>query len=702
MHREKHGALQRTLAACVAGLLLTAAAGMAAAKGGSDVDGKRIANVDQEPANWLSHGRGYSEQRFSPLAKINDGNASKLGLAWSLDLNNDRGLEATPIVVDGVLYATLSWSRVFAADAKSGKMLWEFDPGVFKGKSRHACCDVVNRGVAIWKNKVFVGTIDGRLIALDAKSGKQVWSVQTTDNSLPYTITGAPRVVNGKVIIGNGGAELGVRGYITAYDAESGKQAWRFYTVPGDPSKPQESPELTHALSTWNGEWWKFGGGGTAWNAMAYDPKLNLLYVGTGNGSPWNREARSPGGGDNLYLSSIIAINPDNGRMAWYYQTTPGDSWDFTATQDIILADVELKGQKRKVLMQAPKNGFFYVIDRASGELLSAEKFGKVTWAEKVDLNTGRPVEVKGSRYETAPSIQWPGPFGAHNWQPMSYSPKTGLAYIPYHELPFAYFNGAKDFKYRPGSWNLAAGEENFQAFPREVASGALVAWDPVNQKEAWRVPYPFHWNGGTLATGGNLVFQGTADGRFVAYTADKGQKLWEFKAQTGVMAGPVSYAVGGEQYVAVMAGWGGAAGLIGGEATLAPGVRNISRLLVFKLGGKAALPPIPEKKIDYSRTPQPVSAPAELVAKGNKLYHMNCATCHGVGVVSGGMIPDLRFSSDAIRAVFGDVVRKGTHAARGMPNLSDAIAAEDIDALKAYIMNMEYDTWQKKNAPKK
>ncbi|HEY0846043.1 MAG TPA: PQQ-dependent dehydrogenase, methanol/ethanol family [Noviherbaspirillum sp.] len=656
-----------------------------------DVDAKRIFASHQDGANWLSHGRTYSEQRYSPLTGINDGNVGRLGLVWAMDLDNDRGLEATPIVVDGIMYATLAWSRVFAVDAATGKKLWEFDPQVPKAKGQHACCDVVNRGVAVWKGKVYVGTIDGRLIALDAVNGKQLWSTQTTDNRQAYTITGAPRVVKDKVIIGNGGAELGVRGYFSAYDVNSGKMLWRFYVVPGDPSRPQESVELAKALGSWNGEWWKYGGGGTVWNAMAYDPELNLLYVGTGNGSPWNRQVRSPGGGDNLYLSSILAVNPDTGRLAWHYQTTPGDTWDFTATQDIVLADMEIDGKKRKVLMQAPKNGFFYVLDRATGKLLSAEKFGKVTWAERIDLATGRPVEAPGARYEEKPSVQWPGPFGAHNWQPMSFSPKTGLVYIPYQELPFVYSNGAKDFRYRPGTWNLGAGEENFTAFPREVASGALVAWDPVKQKEAWKAPHAFHWNGGTMATAGNLVFQGTADGRFLAFAADTGKQLWEFAAQTGVMAGPVTYQAGRDQYVAVMAGWGGAAGLIGGEATLAPGVRNISRLLVFKLDGKATLPPIPVLRDTYTRVPQPVKASPEVIAHGSKVFHTTCSMCHGVGAVSGGMIPDLRRSSDATRNAFEEIVMKGALHARGMASFGDVITSDDLEAIKAYVMDKEY-----------
>ncbi|AKJ30259.1 PQQ-dependent dehydrogenase, methanol/ethanol family [Caldimonas brevitalea] len=691
--------LSRTAAAalCAALALLP---GAHAAPAAGRVDAARIASSERDGANWLSHGRTYAEQRYSPLQSVHDRNVDRLGLAWWIDLDNDRGLEATPIVVDGVLYATLAWSRVIAVDARSGKTLWQYDPGVHKAKGRHACCDSVNRGVAVWKGLVYVGTLDGRLIALDAASGKPVWSTQTTDNSKPYTITGAPRVVAGKVIIGNGGAELGVRGYFSAYDARDGKLLWRVYTVPGNPAEPQESPELQKALATWNGEWWKYGGGGTVWNAMAYDPELKLLYVGTGNGSPWNREIRSPGGGDNLYLSSILAIDPDTGRLVWHYQTTPGDSWDYTATQDLVLADLMLDGVRRKVIMQAPKNGFFYVLDRATGELLSAEKFGKVTWAERVDKATGRPVETAKTRYTQEPSVQWPGPFGAHNWQPMSFSPKTGLVYIPYQELPFVYINGKRDFRYRNGAWNVGAGEEQFTAFPREVASGALIAWDPVRQRAAWKAPYAFHWNGGTMATAGNLVFQGTADGRFVAYAADDGRKLWEFGAQTGVMAGPVSYAVGGEQYVAVMAGWGGSAALIGGEATVATGVRNVSRLLVFKLGGKAVLPPLPPRPDQVARMPQPVTASAETVARGSRLYHTTCAMCHGVGAVSGGVIPDLRRSSDATRAAFPEIVLKGALQARGMPAFDDLLDADGLAAIKAYVMAREYEDHRRSAAP--
>jgi quinohemoprotein ethanol dehydrogenase len=649
------------------------------------VDGAAIEALAQGGGEWLNYGRGYSEQRFSPLTQINADSVKDLGLSWSIDLDNTRGLQATPLFHDGVLYTTLSWSRVMAVDARTGKQLWFYDPEVKKIIGEKACCGVNNRGVALWKGKVFFGTLDGRLIALDASTGKPVWSQQTTDNSRPYTITGAPRVVKGKVLIGNGGAEMGVRGYLSAYDVDTGEMAWRFYTVPGDPSKPFENPELEAAAKTWNGDkYWEYGGGGTAWDAMAYDPELDLLYVGTGNGSPWNREVRSPGGGDNLYLSSILALKPDTGRLVWHYQVTPGDTWDFTATQHLMLAELPMGDATRKVIMQAPKNGFFYVLDRETGELLSAEAFGKVTWASGVDLKTGRPIEVEGARYEEKPSVQWPGPLGAHNWQPMSYSPQTGLVYLPYQELPGIYRNEGEAFVFRARGFNTASGLEDIVDLPAEMGSGALLAWDPVAQKEVWRAPRPVYWNGGTLATAGNLVFQGTATGQFEAYTADKGEKRWSFDAQTGVIAAPMTYELDGEQYVALMAGWGGAGALLGGGAAAAANTTNISRLLVFKLGGTASLPPKPAP-VAMTAPPAPEVDEATL-ALGQKHYQANCALCHGVGAVGSGLLPDLRGLPPGMNPAFMAIVRDGVLEPLGMPCFAELLSEDDVKALKAFI----------------
>ncbi|HEY3393346.1 MAG TPA: PQQ-dependent dehydrogenase, methanol/ethanol family, partial [Lacipirellulaceae bacterium] len=416
--------------------------------GAAAVNAERL-TANNEPGSWLAAARGYDEQRFSPLDQINESNLKELGLAWYADMDTERGQESTPIVVDGVMYLTTAWSMVKAFDIRTGQKLWEFDPGVAKSKAADACCDVVNRGVAAWNGKIYLGALDGRLIALDSRTGKQVWSVQTTDTSLPYTITGTPRIVNGKVIIGNGGAEYRVRGYVGAYDADTGQQLWRWWTVPGDPSKPYEQPELAAAAKTWNGDaYWKIGGGGTVWDGMAYDPELDTLYIGTGNGNPWNQAVRSPGGGDNLYLSSIVALDPNTGQYKWHYQTTPGDTWDYTATQPLMIADLNYPEGKRRVVMQAPKNGFFYVLDAKNGKLLSAEKFAPLTWATHVDMATGRPVEVPAARYDKTgkPAIVSPGALGMHNWHPMALHPKTGLVYIPV-QIAAAPYAAPKQFK---------------------------------------------------------------------------------------------------------------------------------------------------------------------------------------------------------------------------------------------------------------
>src|SRR5271154_1250007 len=410
----------------------------------ADVDAARLLDADRDSGNWMTHGRTYTEQRFSPLKQINDGNVSQLGFAWHYDLDTHRGQEATPIVVDGVMYFTSAWSKAFALNAATGALLWEYDPKVPPEWDVNACCDVVNRGVAVWRGKVFFGTLDGRLVALDAASGKQIWEIQTTDRSMRYTITGAPRVVKGLVIIGNGGAEMSVRGYVSAYDADSGKLVWRFYTVPGDPSKPFENPILSKAAKTWTGEWWKHGGGGTVWDSIVYDPELNLLYIGAGNGAPWNSRIRSPGGGDNLFTCSIVALRPETGEYVWHYQENPDEAWDYDSDEQMILADLTISGQPRRVLMHAPKNGIFYVLDRATGALISAAPYTHITWASGVDMKTGRPIETALARYPGHQTeLVFPGPLGAHSWQPMSYSPVTGLVYIPIQDVGFPYKSDA-------------------------------------------------------------------------------------------------------------------------------------------------------------------------------------------------------------------------------------------------------------------
>ncbi|MGH8175726.1 MAG: PQQ-dependent dehydrogenase, methanol/ethanol family [Steroidobacter sp.] len=667
------------------------------------VNAARIINADADPANWLTHGRTYSEQRFSPLAAITSDNVEDLKLAWSLDLDTHRGQEATPLIIDGVMYSTSAWSKVQAIDAATGELLWQYDPRVPGETGVKACCDTVNRGVAAYDGRLYLGTLDGRLVALDAASGAEIWSVVTVDQSQAYTITGAPRVIKGKVVIGNGGAEFGVRGYVSAYDADTGKMAWRFYTVPGDPSRPFEAPILEEAAKTWSGEWWKLGGGGTVWDSMAYDPDLDLLYIGTGNGSPWNQQHRSPTGGDNLFISSIVALKPDTGQYVWHYQTTPGETWDFTSTQHIVLADLQIDGQKRQVLMQAPKNGFFYVIDRTDGQLVSAEPFVAINWASEVDLKTGRPVENPTARFKDPrqPFLAMPGPYGAHNWHPMSFSPQTGLVYIPAQEPGFAYLHDSK-YKARPIGFNLGIDSvavmmpEDRQVREAALATirGYLKAWDPVMQKEKWSVEHSGAWNGGILSTAGNLVFQGNVGGEFVAYDAADGTKLWSFPAQTGIVAAPVTYSVGGEQYVAVVAGWGGTYAISGGYASRKGGPAvNRSRVLAFRIGGMAILPePTPETA---PAEPPALVGDSELVARGQVAFHTFCSTCHGDSAVGGGVIPDLRWSplnrtAEAWRSVVIDGARKDA----GMVSFAPVMDAAEAEAIRAYAIKRANESY--------
>ncbi len=639
--------------------------------------------------NWLLHGLNYEESRFSPLTQINRENIDQLGLSWSLDLGVKRGIEATPIVKDGMMYFTGPWSIVYAIDLRTHKMKWKFDPEVPKSYGEKGCCDVVNRGVAIYQDKIYLGTFDGRLIALDAKSGQKIWETLTVDQSKPYTITGAPRVVNGKVIIGNGGAEFGVRGYFSAYDAITGKQLWRFYTVPGNPSEPFENEAMKSAVNTWKGEWWKYGGGGTVWDAMAFDPELNMLYVGTGNGSPWDRNKRSPEGGDNLYLSSILAINPDTGELIWYYQTTPGDSWDFTATQHMILANLEIDGIQKKVLMQAPKNGFFYVLDRTNGELLSAEKITYVNWAERVDTATGKPIETKWARYDKANVDVAPNYNGAHNWQPMAYNSNLNLVFIPARET-FSNYGQDSTWVYNKtgfgtgNGWNLAIGKlESNPTIHDEKArnNGKLMAWDPIKQKEVWSVIQDNIWNGGLLATSSNLVFQGTADGHLIAYDAINGRLIWDVELYTGIMAPPVTYLVDGIQYLTVIAGWGGGYGMKNKHTeVLLPGT-----VYTFQIGGTEPLPKQPEvtpKKLAISKNP----LNDETVKKGGNIFNTYCGTCHVIAENGGGVAPDLGYSLFVGTQTFKEVVLNGALLVNGMPNFSNRLSEEDVSSIEQFI----------------
>ena len=667
------------------------------------IDDKRIIEAEGEPENWIAHGRTYEEQRFSPLTKINKESVSDLGLAWYKDMGTNRALEATPIVVDGIMFFTSTWSRVYAVEAKTGETLWSFDPEVPGEWARKACCDIVNRGVAVYQGKVFFASLDGRLFSLNAETGEKIWEVDTiTDRTRAYTITGAPRVAKGKVYIGNGGAEYGVRGYVTAYDTETGEQVWRFFTVPGDPSLGFEDPAMEMAAKTWKGtNWWEFGGGGTVWNSIVYDPDFNNIYLGVGNGSPWTREIRSPGGGDNLFLASIVAVDADTGKYKWHYQTTPEDNWDYTAVQDMALADMEIDGEKKKVLLQAPKNGFFYVIDRSNGKVLRAHPFAAVTWATHVDLETGRPVENPEVDYSENGSFVLPGPLGAHNWQAMSVDLDAGLVYIPAQENAFFYaidenYKKTGIYKRNPGRWNMGIEMSslaqnvlsNLESMPEP--GGFLKAFDPLTGETKWSVPIPHYWNGGVLGTAGGLVFQGDALGMFSAYDKETGERLWEFNTYTSMLAPPISFEIDGEQYVSILTGSGGG-DLFGGEplppieiqASLT--YNNFGRLLVFKLGGQKELP-IPD--VRDKTIPEQVLADAsnDQIRNGESNYNQYCAVCHGFVVKSAGGLPDLRKMTTGTHDLFNKIVLEGILGSNGMAGFADVLSEDDVDNIHHYV----------------
>ncbi|MDP2141707.1 MAG: PQQ-dependent dehydrogenase, methanol/ethanol family [Gammaproteobacteria bacterium] len=668
---------------------------------GAAVNTERLVAFDSEPGNWMSVGRDYGEQRYSPLEQINVNNVGQLSLTWYADIDTSRGQEATPVVVDGAMYVSTAWSHVKAYDVRDGTLLWAFDPGVDPAKGVDACCDVVNRGVAVWEGIVFVGTIDGRLIALDSQTGEQVWSVVTIDETKPYTITGAPRIVKGKVIIGNAGAEYGVRGYVTAYDAATGEQAWRYYTVPGNPADGFEQPELEMAAQTWNGEWWTLGGGGTVWDAMAYDADLNLLYIGVGNGSPWNQSLRSPGGGDNLFLTSIMALNPDDGTYRWHYQTTPGETWDYTATQHIMVADLMIDGQQRRVVMQAPKNGFFYVLDAATGQLISAEKFVPVNWASHIDLETDRPVEIPEARYDETgvPMIVYPGPQGGHNWHPMSFSQRTNLVYLPAREQHRGYVADPVLITTDRG-WNIGLDSSAGAALVEAAGDNApqtqayLLAWDPVNQREVWRSPRLVpNEAAGVLSTAGGLVFQGNASGEFNAYKDDNGELLWSAMTQAMIVAAPITFTVDGVQHVAVLAGGRSlpttGAGAIGSTTRAST---NNSRMLVFKIGGNAQLPDELPQEVSAAGelNPPPMIGDSETIAHGEQVYGRLCSVCHGASGISDsvGTFPDLRYSARLASAeAWHSVVIGGELVAGGMVSFAGALETADPEAIRAYII---------------
>jgi quinohemoprotein ethanol dehydrogenase len=664
------------------------ATGAVAAAATNVVEDGALAN-EADGRNWAAYGRTFSESHYSPLTEINRDTVSRLNLAWTLDLDITNSL-STPLAVDGVLYVAAGYSLVHAVDAKTGKLLWRYDPEVAKVAGRKLRTGWGVHGLAYWKGRVFVGTHDGRLIALDAKKGTLAWSAQTVDPNDGSFVSGPPRVFNDKVVIGFDGGDFGpVRGCVTAYDTNTGKQLWRWWTVPGDPSKGFENEAMKAAAKTWTGEWWKHGGGGAVWNAMTYDPELNRVYIGTGGGGPWNWKIRSPGGGDNLYLSSVVALNADTGEYVWHHQTTPGDSWGYDSATDMTLATLTIGGAPRKVILHAAKNGFFYVIDRGDGRLISAEKLGKVTWAEKVDLATGRPVLAPGARYENGPVSLWPGVHGAHNLYPQSFSPRTGLVYVPTIEMP-AQFGGDVD----TGNWHPLPSSVQFTGFPTadgdvpaDTAKSYLVAWDPVRQRANWQQPTPGPHNGGTLATAGDLVFQGQADGYVMGYDASTGRRLWQFYAATAVLGAPITYVAGGKQQLTILAGpMHDAAGALGSSAARFGWDPRLHprRLLTFVLDGKAKLPPTPPPTFATPLDGTEMEVDKALMGEGIQQWS-RCQLCHGPGAVAGGTAPDLRASQVPLNAAaFASAVRTGIEA-RGMPAFAE-LTDRELEALRHYI----------------
>ena len=674
-------------------------------RGFAAVDTARI-STESAGNEWLTYGGTYDEQRHSKLTDINKENVGQLGVAWTYDLATNRGVESTPIVVDGTMYVTSAWSVVYALDAKTGEEKWVYDPQADRAVGVKACCDVVNRGVAVYDGKVYVGVIDGRLEALNAETGEVIWSKVTVDQDKPYTITGAPRVVNGKVLIGNGGAELGVRGYLSAYDTSSGDLVWRFYTVP-NPTKQPDGAASDDAFVqignvTWGdeGAWTTDGGGGTVWDSIVYDEVNNQIIFGVGNGSPWNRNFRDPSGGDNLFLSSIVAVDVETGKYKWHFQTTPGDNWDYTATQTIILADLPLGegGAPRRVAMQAPKNGFFYVLDAATGEFLSGDAYVPMNWATGLDEN-GRPIEVPEARYTKQPYEQTPGPLGGHNWHPMAFNPDEGLAYIPAQEIPQAYAEDAR-FTARPVGWNtgidFSAGvppiaPPEVAKFLRASLKGRLIAWDPVARAPRWTVEHENAWNGGVLSTAGGLVFQGKLNGEFVAYDAATGEKLWSHNLKSGGASGPGTFMIDGEQYVTITTGWGSAFALAAGFAYDEKVPSTVGKVVTFKLGATGEIADSGLAPVDATPKAEAFGSMA-VISEGAVHYARNCAVCHGPLAVSSGVLPDLRWSAiSGNKDAWNGVVLEGNLAANGMVSFADYITPDEAEAIRAYVLTQAH-----------
>ena len=682
------------------------------------------------PENWYAGGRDKDGTYFSPLTQINAANVDRLGFAWSYDMGEPkRGQEATPVVIDGVMYTSGTWGYVYAVDAATGKQLWRFDPKADLQAGRNPCCDLVNRGVAVWKGKVYVASVDGRLHALDASTGKESWSADTiVDHKLPYSSTGAPVIAGKVVIIGNSGGDMGhgaVRGYVSAYDLESGAFKWRFFTVPPPVGEAYENPELAMADKTWDPHRKpEFNGGATVWDGFAYDAKLNLVYFGTGNAAPYDLRQLGPANLDGLFATCIIALDAGTGRMAWYYQETPHDSWDYDAVQKLILADIAIAGKTRSVIMQASKNGFFYVLDRKSGKLLSAKNFAFMNWATGVDMKSGRPILSAAADWHDGAKSIYPSWIGAHTWNPMSYSAQTHLVYIPVIDIPTIWIdllhNGSK-VDYIEGFFTAQGiiPDDTYDAkdtarvycpVPDEAAIKAMRhvkpvrelirAWDPVAGKIVWehQTSAGIRGNdGGVMSTAGNLVFQGRGSGELWVYAADTGKVLKVIQTGSHLMAAPMTYVVGGEQYVAVQAGYGGTAITVGPipPSSAALKYQNTNRIIAFKIGGGAVPTPPRRTEPAMGRPPEQKATQAQIEA-GERIFVAQCSRCHQLGP---SITPDLRRLNDGLHVAFKDIVLKGLDAPAGMERFDDILSEQDVENVHAYFIDQAWALYNSQHA---